>query len=489
MTPTQKAPVSRRRVLMAGGLGVAATAIGATAVWQLWPTDAGTNSAVGSALAQPEELVSSSGELTVQLVAAPVRVHLAGKEASVFGYNGGLPGPTLRIRAGDRVRVRLQNGLEEPSNLHVHGLHISPEGNSDNIFVRVESGDSFEYDYQLPDNHPPGVYWYHPHHHGFVANQVFGGHYGAIIVEDPEPIASARERMLVISDITLAADGQVAGASGMERMAGREGDLVLVNGQLHPRLTARTRERERWRIVNACTSRYLRLRLAGQVMQMLGIDSGRFETIDEVTEIVLAPGNRADILVTAHAGTSVLRALAYDRGASGGMMRGSAPSGQTISLATLVVAGSAVTALGILPIQPEQRDLRLAPVTARRELAFNMGMGSGMNGGMMRATINGRVFDGNRVDTTVASGSVEEWTLTNGGNMAHPFHLHVWPMQIVELDGQAVSATQWQDVVHVPPRGQVRVRIAFEDFNGRTVYHCHILDHEDAGMMGVIEAR
>ena len=491
MTATPPAAVSRRRVLTIGGIGLAATAIGAGAAWQLWPDGSGETSGenTGPNFVQPEEQASVTGELTVRLDAAPVRVQVAGVEASILGYNGGLPGPTLRIRSGDRLRVNLHNGLDDPSNLHVHGLHVTPEGNGDNMFVTVGAGESFDYDYQLPDNHPPGVYWYHPHHHGFVADQVFGGLYGAIIVEYPEPIASTRERMLIVSDITLAADGQMAGVTAMQQMNGREGDLVLVNGQVNPVLAAQPGERERWRIVNACVSRYLRLRLDGQRMQLLGIDSGRFETSEEVTEIVLAPGNRADLLVTARAGTSVLRALSVERGSAGGMMGGGRLASREAALATVVVAGAEVAELGDLPPQAEPRDLRLSPVTARRELVFAMGMGSNMGAGMMTPTINGRVFGASRVDTTVAAGSVEEWTLTNDSDTAHPLHLHVWPMQIVEQNGQAVSAAIWQDVVNIPPRSRVLVRIAFEDFGGRTVYHCHILDHEDAGMMGVVEAR
>ena len=111
-----------------------------------------------------------------------------------------------------------------------------------------------------------------------------------------------------------------------------------------------------------------------------------------------------------------------------------------------------------------------------------------MGGGMMSATINDRTFDAAQVDTTVQFGSIEEWMLTNTSTLDHPLHLHVWPMQIVEQDGQPLESVLWQDVVNIPARSTVRVRIAFDDFNGRTVYHCHILDHEDAGMMGVIQA-
>lgn len=109
-----------------------------------------------------------------------------------------------------------------------------------------------------------------------------------------------------------------------------------------------------------------------------------------------------------------------------------------------------------------------------------------MGGSMMGFTIDGRSFDPARVDLSVAAGAIEEWTIVNTSTMDHPFHLHVWPMQVMEIGGRAVEAPTWQDVVNVPANSQSRVRIAFENFTGTAVYHCHILDHEDNGMMGVI---
>jgi FtsP/CotA-like multicopper oxidase with cupredoxin domain len=117
-----------------------------------------------------------------------------------------------------------------------------------------------------------------------------------------------------------------------------------------------------------------------------------------------------------------------------------------------------------------------------------MGMGMGMGGGM-RFVIDGREYDGDRVDQFVRMGSVEEWTITNTSPMDHPMHLHVWPAQIVVRAGRPVGTPVWQDVVDVPALSTVTIRVAFDDFRGRTVYHCHNLDHEDRGMMGVVEAR
>ncbi len=173
--------------------------------------------------------------------------------------------------------------------------------------------------------------------------------------------------------------------------------------------------------------------------------------------------------------------------------RGHSPAGPDGTvLATFAVAGASAAAPGPVPAQPAQRDLRAAAVTAHREQVFAMDMG--MNGGgtasgMMNFTINGSAFTADRVDTTVPIGAIEEWTLRNTSPMDHPVHLHVWSMQIIEQAGRPVDNPEWQDVVNVPARSSVRVRIAFEDFSGKTVYHCHILDHEDSGMMGLIEAR
>ena len=476
-------PISRRRALQLGGLGLTGIALGGTGL--AWPGDSVLDPHTGARLSEPKVLRGEHGLLRVRLESAEGPLAIAGREATAYGYNGGLPGPTLRLRPGDRLQVQLVNRLDAVTNLHVHGLYVSPEGNGDNVFVAVQPGESFDYDYQLPDDHPPGVYWYHPHHHGMVADQVFGGLYGAIIVEDPDELPVTRERVLVVSDITLDDAGRLRQPSTMARMMGREGELVLVNGQVRPALSARPAARERWRIINACSARYLRLRLDGQQMQLLGIDSGRFPQPRDVDEVVLATGNRADLLVTAAEGTSTLDGLAVDRG-SAGMMGGSGTaSGNVGALATLRVTGTPGPELPAMPAQPSPVDLRGVEPAARRRLTFAMGMG----GGGMSFTIDGKEFDAQRIDQTVQVGTVEEWTLTNASSMDHPVHLHVWPMQIVGEAGRPVDGVIRQDVVNVPARSDVTVRVAFDEFGGRTVYHCHILDHEDNGMMGVVEAR
>ena len=491
-------PITRRHAMEMGGLGIASTAVGGFGLRARLGAQSNFTPTKDTVFIEPAALRSTRGELRVSLQAAEGPVRIAGRAATALSYNGGLPGPTLHLQPGDRLRVRLMNRLQSATNLHVHGLHVSPEGHSDNVLVAVKPGALFDYDYQLPGNHPPGVFWYHPHHHGTVADQVFGGLYGAIIIGDPQPdlhpVPSNLERVLVISDISLAADSSVRTASSMDRMRGREGDLILVNGQVRPVIITRPGSRERWRVVNACTSRYLRLRLDGQRLQLLGIDSGRLAQPRDIDQIVLAPGNRADLIVTTTSGTAMLRALGYDRGAPsmGGVVSRSSNTARTV-LATLQVSGDAVPVLPPIARQAVPRDLRDTPSAGRRQLTFTMGMGAGMGGGMdgggMDFTIDGRVFDPSRIDQVVPGGAVEEWTIANTSSMDHPFHLHVWPMQLVEVGGQPVTAVIWQDVINVPAHSHITVRIAFETFTGRAVYHCHILDHEDKGMMGIVHVR
>ncbi|PVZ60860.1 multicopper oxidase family protein [Arthrobacter sp. H-02-3] len=486
--------MSRRNALLIGGLGTVGIAAGSAGLW--WTFSSRFSPVAGGEFTEPDELRSSSGRLQVRLEASPGLVELGGQRASTLGYNGRVPGPTLHVRAGDVLAIELVNSMAVPTNLHVHGLHVSPQGNGDNVFNVVEPGQSFSYEYRLPVDHPPGVYWYHPHHHGMVAEQIFAGLFGMIIVEDTDPPATSRERIMVISDITLDGSGTVSDASPMDRMLGREGELVLVNGQSNPKLSARPGERERWRIVNTCVARYLRLRLDGQQMQLLGMDSGRYPTPGNADELLLAPGNRADVLVTAVAGDATLRAVYYNRGSMAGMMGPAGPAsngGQgtgDIVLATLSVSGAPAASPPPVPTLPAPADLRTAVVAAHRQLTLAAPGGMGMGMGMMSFTINGREFNASRTDTTVAAQTVEEWTLVNPSPMDHPFHLHVWPMQVIEdRGGQTPGPPLWRDVVNIPANGQVKVRINFKDFTGRSVYHCHILDHEDQGMMGVIEVR
>jgi FtsP/CotA-like multicopper oxidase with cupredoxin domain len=477
-------PISRRRALQLGALGGAGMVVGWMGLSQtgLPVQMPGTRDDAGKALREPRVLRSRDGVLRTELEITQQEVELAGLRATVLAYNGTVPGPTWRLQPGDLLQVRLINRIDAPTNLHTHGLHVSPEGNGDNPFLNIEPGQSFDYEIQLPTDHPAGTFWYHPHRHGLVADQLHAGLYGAIVVDDGLP--ATRERLLIVSDISLRADGTARPASPPEAMLGREGDLLMVNGQRQPELTARPGERERWRIVNACTSRFLRLALPGQQLHLLAVDSGHVARPGLIEEVLLAPGNRADLLVTAQSGTSELRTLGYDRGRMMGMMGGEQLSGPA-TLATYRVAGPQAADVGAPPERDRPPDLRDRRPARHRDVEFTMGMGMGMGGAAFG--FDGRAFDHSRTDQQVRTGTVEEWTIRNPSPMDHPFHLHVWPVQVIQQHGQAVAEPTWRDVVNVPAGSQVTVRIAFDTFPGRTVYHCHILDHEDLGMMAVVE--
>lgn len=485
-------PLTRRQALQLGLLSAATLGAGGVGLWRATtgartPSEPGTEATPNQhELREPPVLASQGGLLAVELTAAERLVDLAGTRARALTYGRTIPGPTWRVRPGDTIQVRLVNELDTATNLHVHGLQVSPARNGDNPFLRIEPATGLDYEFRLPHDHPSGTFWYHPHLHEHAADQVFGGLYGAIVVAGDDDVVVPRERVMVISDVSLSSDGSIRRTTRAERLAGREGDLVLVNGQHQPRLTTRPGEVERWRIINACTSRYLDLALDGPDVRVLAMDAQR---LGQQTDgrLLLAPGNRTDLLVTARDGIGELRTVGYDRGSPMMGMRGdssSALSGPVV-LVTLVTAGAPATSPRPSAASVAPPDLRSRAPERHRELTITMGMGMGMGG--MTFGFDGRAFDHRRTDQKVNGGGMEQWTIRNPTPMDHPFHLHVWPMQLVEVNGAPLTDPTWRDVVNVPASGQVTVRIDFTKVTGRTVYHCHILDHEDLGMMGIVE--
>ena len=208
-------PISRRRALQLGALGtlgVLAGGVGLSRTGLPWleAGPAGVAGSPGADLVEPQILASEGGLLRVELVAERRRIEVAGRQAQVLTYNASLPGQTWQVQPGDRIEVQLVNRLDAATNLHTHGLVVSPKGNSDNPFVSIEPGRSFDYRFDLASDHPTGVFWYHPHHHGTVADQIFGGLYGAIIVDaEADAVPVSRERTLIVSDISLTDAGTI----------------------------------------------------------------------------------------------------------------------------------------------------------------------------------------------------------------------------------------------------------------------------------------
>jgi FtsP/CotA-like multicopper oxidase with cupredoxin domain len=488
-------PLRRRQVL---GLGFAAlgTAVAAPAVWnrlQRFPTPA---EPAGAAT-----LASRRGRAALELVAQSSRGTLPDGPAELLTYNGRSPGPLLEVNAGDEVRLRLHNRLDQPTNLHFHGLHIPPTGTGDNVFLTVPPGGSTEYAFRLAKDHPAGLFYVHPHHHGHSADQVFGGLGGALVVRGdldriPE-VAAARESVLVLKDYA-SSSGQDS-AMGMGRMLGREGSLLTVNGEINPELPIPSGGLLRLRLLNASNARIYRLALEGHPLVLIATDGGGIGTPEPLEELVLAPGERADVLVQGNQapGSYRLLNLPYQRSGHLGM---AAAEERPRTLATLRYAGAVAplplpTSLISVPAQPQPERTR------RFVMAHAMGMGGmggmghamggmgagGMSGMGMGFQINGQAFEPDRVDTRVRLGSTEDWLIVNDDVMDHPFHLHVNPFQVISRNGQPESQRRWKDTVLVKAGEEVRLRVTFRDFPGRTVYHCHNLDHEDLGLMGVLQ--
>lgn len=435
----------------------------------------------------PERFFSTDGVLSVELTAGEQWVDLAGRQARLYAFNGRVPGPLLETRPGDDVQIRLRNTLREPTNLHFHGLHLSPNGTTDNIFIEIPEGEAFNYSFRLPLNHPPGFFWIHPHVHGLVAQQVSLGLAMPFIVRGgldsiPE-VAAAREHLLILQDFELDGAGRPVDPGMSASMMGREGSLITVSGQRRPQYAIEQDGLMRLRFLNASASRFYRLRLDEHPLHIIATDGGAIAAPQSVNELVLAPGERRDVLVQGRAVTGSYRLvnLPYDRG-SAGMMGGGA-SATEIELATFVYQGRAERPLTIP--QTLVQVPTLPPATVRRTFELSDAMGRIPGRGMgMRFRINGREFDANRIDTSVRLGSVEDWEFVNTTTMDHPMHIHTNSFQVVGPDGQPERA--WRDVVIVKARSRARVRIGFEEFTGKTVQHCHILDHEDLGMMGTI---
>jgi len=407
---------------------------------------------------EPPTLLSAGGVLEAVLDARP----LAESGVGDMAYSGSIPGPTLRCRPGDTVRVRLDNHLSgRMTNLHVHGMHVSPGGNSDNVFVMVDDGESFQYEYTLPENHPCGVYWYHPHHHGDSSLQVGSGLAGAIVVEggiDELPgIAGVPERLFVIA----ALQPSVGSAD------------CTVNGVVNPLVAMRPGQVQRWRIANVSANAHLDLALDGHPLHVTGLDGNPLPAVVEHDHIVLGPGERVQALVQAgDPGTYRLLSRAWGE-------KGQAQPEMTV--ATVEIAGPAMDAPPLPTTLTDVPDLASADIAQRRTIVFQ----EGFHG--LPFSIDGAQFAGDVVNTTVKLGTTEEWVLQNASDEWHPFHIHVDDFQVMAVNGEPFPYVNRQDTVALPPKGSVTVRIPFVDFPGTFVYHCHILSHEDFGMMAVIE--
>ncbi|HET7553095.1 MAG TPA: multicopper oxidase family protein [Gemmatimonadaceae bacterium] len=436
-------------------------------------------------LAAPPTLQNASRSphvVEVSITAAPAQLAIVpGKTTSALAYNGRIPGPTLDVHEGDSVIVHFTNQLSEPTTVHWHGLHI-PATQDGSPFEPVMPGERHDYVFRIAPG-TAGTYWYHPHPDRRSGYQVAMGLFGGIIVRparDPVP-APIQEKLLILSDNRFRPDGTIDFADSGSMAAivdaenGREGDILFVNGQHTPSLSIRAGEVQRWRIVNASAARIYRLSVDGATLFRVGSDGGLFEHPEKVSEVVLANSDRVELLVRGDAapGTrTALRALPYDR-----YDPHTRPTdwNRPLDLLSLTYSNAAPAAPVAIPstLRPVAW-LDTSRIAEHRVVVFTQGM------------INGKHMDMNRVDFTGRVGTTEIWEIENLVGMDHPFHLHGFRFQVLDRNGEPELVPRWEDTIDVPPHESVRIVVRFDDFAGKWMFHCHILDHEDMGMMGVL---
>jgi bilirubin oxidase len=402
----------------------------------------------------------------------------------VLAYNGSVPGPTLEVNEGDRVIIHFENKLSVPTTVHWHGLHI-PFDSDGSPFHPVQPGGKRIYSFTLKKG-SAGTYWYHPHPNHSTGYQVAKGLYGAIIVrapDDPLP-RSIREKLIILSDNRFAADGSIdlpeqhSPGAHVDSENGREGDVLFVNGQVLPVVQMRSGEVQRWRIINASSSRVYRLSIHGQSMLHVGDDGGLFEKPVEVNEIKIATGERIEVLVrgTGKPGDrTTLQALPYDR-----YVFQTRPADWNKTRDLVAIEYSSLPAQAAVRIPSTLRAIPVldtSEATVTRVVTLSQGL------------INGNVMDMNRVDFSAKLNATEIWQIENVVGMDHPFHLHGFQFQVIDRNGVPEPYRSWKDMVNIPKHETARIIVRYSDFPGKWMFHCHILDHEDQGMMGILEVK
>jgi FtsP/CotA-like multicopper oxidase with cupredoxin domain len=527
----------------------------------------------GSVVAEPADLRSSNGILEVELTfenhAGP-----DGRMRYCYITSQGLQGPNLRVKPGDLLILRLRNDLKEApaampahvheiqrvgvgedpcqsshmtsisTNLHFHGLTISPVCHQDDVLTTsIQPGlTPFEYRIRIPKDQPPGMYWYHPHIHGFTKAQVLGGASGAIIVEGIEStnkeVVGLRERVLIVRDEDL--QNPDAPPSKSEPVMPKvrvdhDGDTVNTGtgfGKPAKDLTLnfvpvpypdyppaiinmRPQERQLWRVLNSCAITYLNLQVlfgrAPQMLQIVALDGVPINQNGEPNDLLarrnhigIPPGGRVEFVAQAPpegvAATLITRTVNTGPGGENDPNR---------PLATIVAAVDAPEPISQLPISSQRFAnsslpwLGNATPVRTRKLYFSEKLANPDDPNSPTTffiTVDGQAqaaFDPNSAlpDIVVKQGDVEDWIIENRSNELHAFHIHQIHFLLLDWFGIPVNEPFLRDTINVPfydgksPQyPSVRLRMDFRDANivGTFLYHCHLLEHEDNGMMGLV---
>jgi FtsP/CotA-like multicopper oxidase with cupredoxin domain len=406
---------------------------------------------------------------------------LPGTITETWGVNGPHLGPTLRASRGDEVLMRVRNGLPEATTLHWHGMHL-PAVADGGPHQTIAPGATWAPSWRIEQ--PAATLWYHPHQMGRTADHVYRGVAGLFILDDPETELLALPRdygvddiPLVIQDARLSEGGALDLSRSWISPAGRLGDTILLNGTYDPHLEI-ARERVRFRLLNASGARIYHIGFADErEFDLIATDGGLLERPVRLDRVQLSPGERAEIVARFTPGErAVLRSFEPDLGA--GFFQGRfAGADDSFDLLQIRAASR-------LAPSPQTRG-RLAPHVHLHEDDVARTRRFVLDG----RSINGRKMDMRRIDQVVERGATEIWEVHNGSGTPHNFHPHGISFRVLPAAGgpPPPALRGWKDTIYIHPGETVRLLARFTDHadpGSPYMFHCHLLEHEDSGMMG-----
>ena len=447
---------------------------------------------------------------------------IAGCEVNLRSYNGALTGGTLRVDPGGTLRVLVTNSLDKnppnpdgnpnvpphmpnTTNFHAHGFHVSPDGISDNVLRLMppeaqDNEDKYQYipymnptrpgEYpvviEVPENHPAGTFWYHAHIHGSTAMQVSSGMAGALIVPGgldnvPEiKAAEAQEKIMLFQQIAYDENGEINDYSTLGgRWWGDSNRRTTINGQIAPIIRMRPGEMQRWRMIHGGINETLHVQLQGHVLHEIAVDGLATGRCDSWYSVTMYPGYRSDVLVKASLTKGEYLVMDGTTGPSVSLLK---DEEDPVVLAKVIVDGEPMEAR--LPCAPgELAAYKAIPDITAQEYDEKKGATQDVQLGFNNdgfGAVNGIAYDASDPPRELALGTIGKWRLTTGG---HPFHIHVNPFQTVRPGPDGVEQTLWRDTYFTGTQAVVEIMSRYEVFTGTFVLHCHILDHEDKGMM------
>lgn len=442
-------------------------------------------------------LLDATDKGAFRLTAQSGQTNFAGRAASeTWGFNQPYLGPTVRIRNTQEVQAEVENSLNEEISVHWHGMLI-PGDVDGGPHQTIAPGSTWAP--VLPVNQPAATIWFHTHIHGATARQVYNGLAGVMHLSDGLDDERGLPATYGVDDLTLVLQdrrfnrrGRMDyGLSMPEQMMGFLGDTMVINGQIGATAVV-PNGIVRLRLLNGSNSRIYTLSMSdARPMHLIATDNGLLDRPIELTGLSLSPGERYEVLVDFGDGNDVSLISQQSPNTDmmgGGMMGGRPASGPPFEVLPFKADTSIQARITTLPDDLGGSRPALNPARAgQRRITLDMGMGSMMmRGNGNQFSINGRPFDMNRTDFSVQQGTMERWSVS-ANMLMHPFHIHGVTFQVLSENGAAPAPqnTGWKDTVLVNGRTDLLVRFdqpASADLP--FMFHCHILEHEDGGMMG-----